>query len=144
MNTIHLICLGVNDLAASRKFYKAIGFDEPNDKMADTIVFFNNTGTKLELFPYDELLKDIGIKAEDNPMPTTFNGVTHAYNAKSKEEVDTVFENAQQNGAVIVKQPVWGDWGGYIGYFQDPNGYYWEVAYSKDWQFDEHDMLVIE
>jgi predicted lactoylglutathione lyase len=52
MNGIHLICLGVKDLAAARKFYKAIGFVEPNTEHADEIVFFNNAGTKLELFPY--------------------------------------------------------------------------------------------
>lgn len=144
MNRVNLMCLGVKDLAASRKFYKAIGFDEPNDEMADTIVFFNNEGTKLELFPYDELLKDIGISAEDNPMPTSFNGQTQAYNVKSKEEVDEVFEKALANGATLIKQPVWGDWGGYSGYFRDLNGYYWEVAYSKDWQFDENNMLIIK
>ncbi|WP_137597751.1 VOC family protein [Paucilactobacillus kaifaensis] len=144
MNSIHLICLGVQDLAQSRKFYRAIGFVEPNDEHANEIVFFNNTGTKLELFPYSELLKDIGLNATEHPFPKSFNGVTHAFNAKSKEEVDFIFKKALANGAQLIKQPVWGDWGGYSGYFSDPNGYYWEVAYSKDWQFDDNDMLVIE
>lgn len=144
MNRINLICLGVKDLQESREFYQAIGFDEPSTENSDIIAFFNNAGTRLELFPYAELLKDIGIDAQENPMPTSFNGVTQAFNAKSSEEVDMVFQLALDNGARSVKTPVWGDWGGYSGYFVDPNGYYWEVAYSKDWKFDQNDMLVIE
>lgn len=144
MNGIHLICLGVKDLAAARKFYKAIGFVEPNAEHADEIVFFNNAGTKLELFPYAELLKDIGLDPAANPQPTTFNGVTHAYNTKSVAEADQVFAQALANGATAVKPLVWGDWGGYSGYFKDPDGYYWEVAYADSWQFDQNDMLVIK
>jgi len=117
---------------------------EPNIEYSDKIVFFNNSGTRLELFPYNELLKDIGLKAEENPFPTTFNGVTHAFNAKSKDEVDFVFKKALKNGAKDIKQPVWGDWGGYSGYFSDPDNYLWEVAYSDSWQFDNDDMLIIE
>lgn len=98
----------------------------------------------MELFPYTELLKDIAIELEDNPIPTSFNGVTQAFNAKSAAEVDTVYQTALAHGAKEVKKPVWGDWGGYSGYFSDINGYYWEVAYSKDWEFDDNDMLVIK
>jgi len=144
MNSIHLICLGVLDLTASRKFYQALGFNEPASEHADVIAFFNNFGTKLELFPYEALLVDIGLDVTSNPMPTTFNGVTHAYNTKSAAEADQVFQTALANGATLVKALTWGDWGGYSGYFKDLNGYYWEVAYSKDWQFDANDMLIIQ
>lgn len=144
MNSIHLICLGVKDLSASRKFYKALGFEEPNDKNSETIVFYNNFGTKLELFPYKELLKDIGISETDHPMPQSFNGITLAFNTKSEKEAEQTFENALKNGGMLVKPLTWGDWGGYSGYFKDINGYFWEVAYSSAWKFDQNDMLIIE
>lgn len=144
MNSIHLICLGVQDLTVSRQFYQALGFQAPNLENAETIVFFNNTGTKLELFPYTALLVDIGLSADNHPFPRTFNGVTHAFNTHSQAEVDATFKTALANGATLIKAPEWGDWGGYSGYFSDPDGYYWEVAYSKDWQFDQDGMVVIE
>ncbi|WP_434400979.1 VOC family protein [Planococcus sp. 11815] len=140
MNRINLICLGVQDMERSVKFYRdELGFqtDEKSDK--PDIIFFNTSGTKLELYPLEELAKDID--AENPPVKTGFSGITLAYNAKSREEVDQVMELARKAGAVIVKQPVDVFWGGYSGYFQDPDGYYWEVAYGPDFTFDAHDML---
>ena len=58
--------------------------------------------------------------------------------------MDRVFALAKRSGAKIIKEPVTVFWGGYSGYFQDPNGYYWEVAYGDMWQFDENDMLIIQ
>ena len=72
-----------------------------------------------------------------------FAGITLAYNAKSMEEVDDVLKRAERAGAVIQKQPKKTDWGGYGGYFTDLDGYYWEVAYGEDWEFDDNNMLVI-
>ncbi|MFP3358860.1 VOC family protein [Planococcus sp. SIMBA_143] len=140
MNRINLICLGVQDMERSVKFYRdELGFqtDEKSDK--PDIIFFNTSGTKLELYPLEELAKDID--AEHPPVKSGFSGITLAYNAKSREEVDQVMELARKAGAVIVKQPVDVFWGGYSGYFQDPDGYHWEVAYGPDFTFDAHDML---
>lgn len=140
MNRINLICLGVQDMERSVKFYRdELGFqtDETSDK--PNIIFFNTSGTKLELYPLEELAKDID--AENPPVKTGFSGITLAYNAKSRDEVDQVMELAKKAGAVIVKQPVDVFWGGYSGYFQDPDGYHWEVAYGPDFIFDEQDML---
>ncbi|WP_396631457.1 VOC family protein, partial [Lysinibacillus sp. D4A3_S15] len=58
--------------------------------------------------------------------------------------VDSIFALAKKAGAKIVKEPLTVFWGGYSGYFQDPNGFYWEVAYGDMWQFDENDMLIIQ
>lgn len=66
-----------------------------------------------------------------------------AYNAKSIEEVDAILKKAKLAGATIQKEPTKTDWGGYGGYFTDLDGYYWEVAYGEDWEFDESNMLVI-
>lgn len=65
-----------------------------------------------------------------------FSGITLAYNGKSKQEVDEVFVKAEKAGAISVKHPEPVFWGGYSGYFRDPNGFYWEVAYGENWQFD--------
>lgn len=145
MNRINLICLGVKDMEKSLQFYKSIGFKTSEEKTNPVIVFFNNQGSRLELYPREELAKDID---EKNPpallQENTFCGITLAYNAKSEKEVDEIMALAVQNGALLAKHPQKVFWGGYSGYFQDPNGYYWEVAYGPNWQFDENDMLVIE
>ena len=144
MNRINLICLGVRDVKKARAFYRdGLGFSTPNNEEEPQIVFFNNGGTKLELYPLDELAKDI---SETN-LPTIgagFGGITLAYNAKSKEEVDEIFREIEAIGGTIVKPPQVVFWGGYSGYFRDLDGYYWEVAYADSWKFDEADMLVIE
>ncbi|AWB42993.1 glyoxalase [Paenibacillus sp. CAA11] len=144
MNRINLICLGVRDIAKSRSFYRdGLGFTTSSKEEQPGIVFFNNNGTKLELFPLEELAKDI--HADAPPQPGTgFPGITLAYNAKSKEEVDAIFQKIEEIGGSIAKMPETVFWGGYSGYFRDPDGYYWEVAYADSWQFDENDMLIIE
>ena len=144
MNRINLICLGVRDIKKSLEFYRNIGFKTYEKADKPPVVFFDNQGTKLELYPLDELAKDINI---ENPPPLSqggFNGITLACNMKSKDEVDAAMENVKQHGGVVVKLPQEVFWGGYSGYFQDPDGYYWEVAYAASWAFDENDMLIIE
>ena len=144
MNVIHLICLGVSDMKTSIAFYKQIGFqtNEPDD--APPVIFFDTQGTKLELYPLDLLAKDID---EDNPPPVargSFGGITLAITLRSEQEVDEYMNSVVAAGGTIAKTPQRVFWGGYSGYFQDPDGYYWEVAYSKNWNFDENGMLVID
>ncbi|GAB3799212.1 VOC family protein [Virgibacillus kimchii] len=146
MNRLNLITLGVKDMLESLQFYReGLGFNVQvyGDENDPDIIFFNNGGTKISLYPINELTKDIN---EENPPATgnDFSGITLAYNAKTKEEVDNIFEIAEKTGASIIKMPEIVSWGGYSGYFQDPNGYYWEVAYGENWKFDENDMLIIE
>ncbi|MGX6444866.1 VOC family protein [Neobacillus sp. K501] len=143
MNRINLIALGVKNIGESLKFYRdGLGFETSVKEENPEIVFFNNGGTKLELFPLEALAKDIN--EQNPPQGQGFSGITLAYNAKSAEEVDEVMKKAEQAGAKIVKSPQRVFWGGYSGYFSDPDGYYWEVAYAESWQFDENDMLIIE
>ena len=143
MNRINLITLGVSDMNRSLKFYRdGLGFETSVNEENPEIVFFNNNGTKLELYPLDELAKDID--TDNPPQGKGFSGITLAYNAKSKKEVDEVMERAEKAGAEVVKEPQTVFWGGYSGYFTDPDGYYWEVAYSDNWKFDENDMLIME
>ena len=144
MNRINLICLGVKDIKAALNFYKSIGFETFEESNAPAIVFFNNQGSKLELFPIEELAKDINESAPPLVQERGFNGITLACNLKSEKEVDDTIALVRQNGGKIVKEPVRVSWGGYSGYFQDIDGYYWEVAYSSSWQFDDNEMLIME
>lgn len=144
MNRVNLICLGVRDIQASLTFYKGIGFKTYAKEDKPAIVFFDTQGTKLELYPLEARAKDIN--AENPPALSGggFSGITLACNMKSQQEVDDFMAMVEQHGGKIVKPAQDVSWGGYSGYFQDPDGYYWEVAYSSLWRFDENDMLIIE
>lgn len=144
MNRINLICLGVRDMAKSLAFYKSLGFQTYEKVDNPPIVFFNNQGTKLELFPVGELAKDISADNPPNIITGGFCGITLAINMRSEDEVDAFMENVPRHGGAIAKKPEKVFWGGYSGYFQDPDGYYWEVAYGPLWRFDENNMLIIE
>ena len=144
MNRISIICLGVKDMAQSIRFYRdGLGFSTDEKEDNPKVVFFNTTGTKFELYPLSLLAEDIN---EKNPpqIAMGFAGITLAYNVKSEAEVHEIMELAKKAGAVIVKEPQKVFWGGYSGYFTDPNGYYWEVAYNPYWSFDENEMLVLD
>ncbi|PAE38962.1 VOC family protein [Bacillus sp. 7884-1] len=143
MNRINLITLGVKNISQSLKFYRdGLGFETSVTEETPGIVFFKNGGTKLALYPLDELSKDIN--ESDPPAGQGFSGITLAYNAKSEEEVNQIFETVEQVGGKIVKAPQKVFWGGYSGYFSDPDGYHWEAAYAESWNFDENDMLIID
>jgi uncharacterized glyoxalase superfamily protein PhnB len=142
MNRINIITHGVKDMAESIRFYRdGLGFqtDEKEDK--PDIVFFNTSGTKFMLYPLSRLAEDIN---EQNPPKTAegFAGITLAYNARNEAEVDEVIELARKTGAIIVKELQKVFWGGYSGYFQDPNGYYWEVAHNPFRSFDQNEMSI--
>ncbi len=141
MNRMNIICLGVRNMEKATRFYReGLGFQTDEKDNNPKIIFFNTYGTKLELYPIELLAKDIN---EDNPPKITygFAGITLAYNAKSKEEVNKIIELARKAGAKIVKEPQDVFWGGYHGYFSDPDGYFWEVAWGPNFTFDENNML---
>jgi predicted lactoylglutathione lyase len=144
MNRVNLIGLGVRNMKKSLDFYKSIGFKTYVKEDNPPIVFFDNQGSKLELYPIEELAKDIN--SENPPIINQggFSGITLACNMKSEKEVDDLFAIIEKCGGTIAKRPELVFWGGYSGYFQDPDGYYWEVAYASTWEFDENDMLIIK
>ncbi len=122
---INIITLGVKNFDKAVRFYQeGLGF--PRMDFQGDIAFFTLNGTWFTLFPLDELAADIGVPSQG----TGFRGFTLAYNGSSKKEVDEVIAQAQKAGAKIVKQPQDVFWGGYSGYFEDPEGYYWEVAWN--------------
>lgn len=121
---ISIITLGVKDLDASRTFYESLGFKRNGDD--EGYVLFEMEGTWLGLFPKDKLAEDASVDAASLGS----GGVTLARNEPSKEAVDKTIEEARSVGATITKEPQEVFWGGYSGYFTDPDGYLWEVAYN--------------
>lgn len=144
MNRINLICLGVRDIKKSLEFYRNIGFKTSAAEERPPVVFFNNQGSKLELYPLEALAADI---SPGSPLPLSpggFGGMTLACNLKSRAEVDAMMAEVARHGGTVVKAPQEVFWGGYSGYFKDPDGYYWELAHADVWKFDDNDMLIIE
>ena len=122
---ITIITLGVEDLQRSIDFYQK-GLGLPRKDESDSIAFFEMDGTMLALYPRDELAEDITI----SPEGTGFQGFTLAHNVASPEEVDMTLAEAVAAGAELVKPGQAAFWGGYSGYFKDPDGFYWEVAHN--------------
>jgi uncharacterized glyoxalase superfamily protein PhnB len=90
----------------------------------------------------EKLAEDVS--ADQPSTRGSFPGITLAHNTKSKNEVDEVLALAEKCGGKIEKPAKDVFWGGYSGYFSDPDGYLWEVAYADFWKFDENDSLIIE
>lgn len=122
---ISMITLGVSDLARSTTFYKQ-GLGLPTDQDFDGVTFFNLKGTWLALYSREALAADAQVLATGNG----FTGFTLAHNVKSKDEVNQVLQQAEEAGAKILKPGQDTDWGGYSGYFADPDGYLWEIAWN--------------
>ena len=93
---------------------------------AEGVAFFQTGSMGLALYPRDELAKDANFSAE----VSGFVGMTLAYNARSREEVDAVLAEALAAGAKLLKPAEQAFWGGYSGYFSDPDGFAWEVAWN--------------
>lgn len=127
---ISIITLGVKDLQTSTQFYVALGFT-PQPGNAG-ITFFELEGTWLALFPLDELAKDAKVAANGNG----FKGFTLAHNVVSKDEVDRIMKLAESVGAQITDPAHDRDWGGYSGYFADPDGFLWEIAWNPNFKLD--------
>ncbi len=122
---ITIITLGVADLQRAIDFYQN-GLGLPRKDESESIAFFDMTGTILALYPRDALAEDIAI----SPEGTGFQGFTLAHNVASPEEVDLTLAEAVAAGAELVKPGQDAFWGGYSGYFKDPDGFYWEVAHN--------------
>ena len=125
---ISLITLGVSDLQVSRRFYEqGLGLP-PRPESSDEVVFFALKGTWLALFPRAELAKDVGVSSDGAGFP----GFALAHNVPSKADVDATLAQAVSAGGRLVKPGQDVFWGGYSGYFADPDGFLWEVAWNPD------------
>jgi len=122
---ISIITLGVKDLEESTQFYEH-GLGLPRMPFEGDAVFFELNGTWLALYPWSALAEDATV----SDIGEGFRGITLAHNVESKPEVDEVIEQANKAGATILKPAQDVFWGGYSGYFSDPNGHLWEVAWN--------------
>ena len=122
---ITLITLGVGDLARSIRFYRD-GLGLPMRDGPDGIAFFETRGTWLSLFPRESLAQDATVAQEGSG----FRGFSLAHNVRTPEEVDRLLREAVEAGATLVKPAQKVFWGGYSGYFADPDGFLWEVAWN--------------
>jgi catechol 2,3-dioxygenase-like lactoylglutathione lyase family enzyme len=135
----NLITLGVDDLERSLNFYeKGLGWKKSGKSM-DDLALFPLGGITLALYPRQELGKDATLEYQS----TEFSGIAISYNAKSEKEVDEILEQVAKLGATIIKPAQKVFWGGYSGYFKDPDGYLFEVAYNPFWELDENDNLKL-
>ena len=137
---ISLITLGVENLERSLSFYRD-GLGLPTTWSVEKgVIFFKTSGTCLALYPFDKLAEDVDPSMRvEKPK---FSGITLAYNTRTKGEVDEVLKKAAQAGGRIEKPAQDAFWGGYSGYFSDPDGYLWEVAYGA-FDFNEDGSLAI-
>ena len=129
---ISLITLAVLDLERSRAFYAGLGW-QPAALDAPGVVFFQCGGLIVGLYPRAELMRDLGIRDDG----ATFGGITLAYNTRSREEVDAVLHAAEGAGGEIIKPGHDICWGGYVGFFRDPDGHIWEVAWNPGFRITE-------
>ncbi|MEZ5853723.1 MAG: VOC family protein [Hyphomicrobiaceae bacterium] len=128
---VSLVTLGVESVARARAFYEALGF-KASSASQDGVAFFRAGGVVLGLFGRDALAADAGV----SPHGSGFRAVALAHNCRSKSEVDAVLAHAVGCGATLVEPAREVFWGGYSGYFADPDGHLWEVAFNPHWPLD--------
>lgn len=135
---LSMVTVGVADLARSRRFFEeGLGWVRGNED--DAIAFYQLPGMLLGLWSRAALAEETGL--EDGGA--TFSGLALAYNARSREEVDAVLAQAAAAGATILKPAAETFWGGYSGYFADPDGHPWEVAWNPYWPIDEDGRVTL-
>jgi predicted lactoylglutathione lyase len=129
--TISFITLGVGDLAVSRAFYAALGWRESSGSQPE-IAFFKAGSVVFGLFQRAALAADANV----SPAGSGFSGFTLAHNVASPEEVDRLLGEAAALGASVVQPAGKVVWGGYRGYFADPDGFLWEVCWNPFFPLD--------
>ena len=135
---VTLISLGVDDLERSGTFYKALGWQAAEE--LPKVRFYRLKGLMLGLISIDALAADQG-----QPRAGLGKGaMTLAQNYRSPAEVDTAFATAIAAGATVLKQPDQAYWGGYSGYFADPDSHVWEIAHNPFWPLDAEGYLAEE
>jgi predicted lactoylglutathione lyase len=136
-----VVTLGVRDVPASSRFYEALGFKRKVQATGDEIAFFEAGGVVLALWDWDKLAEDSVISSQ--PRPQTFRGATFAWNCATPAEVDAVFAKALAAGAGLLRRPEKTEYGGYRGYFSDPDGHAWEVVQAPGFAFTDDGRLIL-
>jgi uncharacterized protein len=134
-----IVTLGVSDLERSTAFYRSLGWEQCSSSSHE-ICWFRTADTYLGLFPYDELAADARIA---RPARGSFDGVTLAICLENERLVDEALDEAVRVGGALLKAAERMEWGGYSGYFADPDGYAWEVAFNPSFPIGDDGRITI-
>ncbi|AMN40948.1 VOC family protein [Rhodoplanes sp. Z2-YC6860] len=135
------VTLGVRDVPASARFYEALGFTRKFRATGDDIAFFEAGGVALVVWDWKQLADDA--TEEDEPRPRTFRGTTLAWNCTTPQDVDAALEKAITAGARLLRKAGKTDYGGYRGYFSDPDGHCWEVVQAPGLDLTDDGRLIL-
>ena len=138
--SLTVITLGVHDFHASLKFYEALGFERKVRATGDKVAFLDAGGVVLGLWHWELLAEDENLPAD--PV-SAYRGASLAWNCRTFEDVDTVFARAIAAGAKPLRNPGKTDYGGYRGYFADPDGHAWEVVCAPGFDFTDDGRLIL-
>jgi predicted lactoylglutathione lyase len=136
-----VVTLGVRDVRASTRFYEALGFERKMRATGDEVSFIAAGGIALALWSWDKLAADACLA--DGPPPQGFRGATLAWNCATPAEVDAAFAVAMAAGGKPLRQPGKTDYGGYRGYFFDPDGHVWEIVQAPGMDLTEDGRLIL-
>lgn len=135
---LNIVTLGVKDLDKAIRFYRdGLGWSMSSMSVGDFAIFKLSTGTALALYPRELLAVDANVKD-----PGGFGGITLAQNVATCKDVDLVLSKAKKSGGTILKSARKADWGGYSGYFADPDGHPWEVAWNPHFQLEKGNLVL--
>jgi catechol 2,3-dioxygenase-like lactoylglutathione lyase family enzyme len=134
---VSIVTLGVEDIARAKAFYGALGWD--GQEVQET-VFFQAGGQAVVLWARAKIAADAEVSDDG---ASGFGGITLAHNVRSRAEVDDVMATAAGAGAVVTKPPVETFYGGYAGFFRDPDGHVWEVAHNPGFALAADGSLVL-
>jgi uncharacterized protein len=139
---VSLITLGVADLDRAKAFYEALGW---RGQEVEATVFFQTGGSAVVLWGRDKVADDAGVddSAVDGPASDGFGGMTLAHNVRSRAEVDKVMGEAAAAGAQVTNQPAETFYGGYAGFFRDPDGHVWEIAHNPGFTLEPDGSVVL-
>ena len=136
---VDFISLGVRSVSASRAFYvDGLGWPVRRELAGDVVFIQVNHGLVLSLWDVRQMQADAGVSP-----PGQVPCITLSHNLPSTEDVDRVMEEAAAAGADIIAEPITQPWGGYSGYFADPDGFRWEVAYNPTWSVDDDGAVTV-
>jgi catechol 2,3-dioxygenase-like lactoylglutathione lyase family enzyme len=137
---LSLVTLGVADVGRARAFYEALGF-KAGRASQESVAFLDAGGVVLALWGRSALAEDAALE-DAGPVP--FAGVAFAHNARSETDVDKVLGEAVAAGAKLIKAAGKTFWGGYVGYFADPDGHLWEVAFNPYFSFRDDGRIALD
>lgn len=136
-----VVTLGVRDVPASARFYEALGFVRKVKASGDEIAFFDAGGVVFAVWSWDKLAEDSVVSSQ--PRPATFRGSTLAWNVATPADVDAAFAHAIKVGGKLLRRPEKTDYGGYRGYFADPDGHVWEIVQAPGFGYTDDGRLIL-